>query len=53
MHNYKVNIIIIAQKRLEFRTKDGDIFQQGVKAEGEWMRWRESGTLQLIEGRKA
>lgn len=41
MHNYKVNIIIIAQKRLEFRTKDGDTFQQDIKAEGEWMK----GTL--------
>lgn len=50
MHNYKVNIIIIAQKRLEFRTKDGHTFQQEIKAEGEWMKETESVTLTLIEG---
>lgn len=50
MHNYKVNIIIIAQKRWEFRTKEGDTFQQDIKAHGGWMKGRESVTLPLIGG---
>lgn len=28
MHNYKVNIIITAQKKLEFRTKAGILFNK-------------------------